>query len=47
VSGMWIFVGTSSTFCLSEIRLGMRLRPHGKVDGLCGLVLGFHNHKEE
>jgi hypothetical protein len=27
--------------------LGMRLGPHGLVDGLCGLVLGFHTHKEE
>jgi hypothetical protein len=42
-----IFVGTSSAFCFSEIDLGMRLRPHGQVDGFCGLVLGFHTHKEE
>jgi hypothetical protein len=42
-----IFVGTISTFYFSEIGLGMRLGPHGQADGLCGLVLGFHTHKEE
>jgi hypothetical protein len=42
-----IFVGTKSTFHFSEIGLGMRLGPHGQVDGLCGFVLGFHTHKEE
>jgi hypothetical protein len=42
-----IFVGTRLAFRFSEIGLGMRLGPHGQVDGLCGLVLGFHTHKEE
>jgi hypothetical protein len=30
-----IFVGTISTFRFNEIGLGMRLGPHGKVDGVC------------
>ena len=47
VKHVGISVGTSSAFCFSEIDLGMRLRPHGQVDGFCGLVLGFHTHKEE
>jgi hypothetical protein len=42
-----IFVGTISTFHFNENGLGMRLGPHGQVDGLCGLVLRFHTHKEE
>jgi hypothetical protein len=42
-----IFVGTRLLFCFSENALGMRLGPHGLGDGLCGLVLGFHTHKEE
>jgi hypothetical protein len=42
-----IFVGTRLAFRLSEIGLGMRLGPHGQVDGLYGFVLGFHTHKEE
>jgi hypothetical protein len=25
----------------------MRLRTHEQVDGLCGLVIGCHTHKEE
>ena len=42
-----IFVGTKLHLRFSENALGMRLGPHGLVDGLCGLVLGFHNHKKE
>jgi hypothetical protein len=42
-----IFVGTRLVFRFSEIGLGMRLGPHGQVDGLCGLMLGFHTYKEE
>jgi hypothetical protein len=42
-----IFIGTSLAFCFSENTVGMRLGPHGKSDGLCGLVLGFHTNKEE
>jgi hypothetical protein len=42
-----IFVGTSLAFRFSEIGPGMRLGPHGKVDGLCGLVWGCHTHKED
>jgi hypothetical protein len=47
VSGMWeFFVGTSLAFRLSEIDLVMRLGPHGQVNGIYGLVLGFHTDKE-
>jgi hypothetical protein len=42
-----IFVSTSFAFCFSEIGLRMRLGSHGQVDGLCGLVIGCHTHKEE
>jgi hypothetical protein len=42
-----IFVGTRLAFHFSENALGMRLGPHGQVERLCGLVLGFHTHKEE
>jgi hypothetical protein len=42
-----IFVGTRLAFRFSENTLGMTLGPHGEVDGLFGLVLGFHTHKEE
>jgi len=47
VKNVGILVGTRSSFCFSEIKLGMRSSPYGKFDGLCGLVLGFHTHKEE
>jgi hypothetical protein len=39
-----IFVGTNLAFPFSEIGLGMRIGPHGQVDGFCGLVLEFHTH---
>jgi hypothetical protein len=42
-----IFIGTKLDFCFSEINLGMRSGPYGKVDGLCGLVMGCHTHKED
>jgi hypothetical protein len=42
-----IFVGTRPTFHFNEIDLGMRLGNHGHVDGLCGLVMGCHTHKDE
>jgi hypothetical protein len=42
-----IFVGTKLHLLFSENTLGMRLGPHGLVDGIFGLVLGFHSHKEE
>jgi hypothetical protein len=32
-----IFIGTRFAFRFSEVILGMRLGPHGKVDGICGL----------
>jgi hypothetical protein len=35
-----IFVGTKLSFHFNEIGLGMRLGPHGKVDGLYGLWNG-------
>jgi hypothetical protein len=41
-----IFIGTSFDFCSSEINLEMRLGPHGKVDGLYGVVWGCHTHKK-
>jgi hypothetical protein len=47
VKHVGIFVGTHLSFRFSEIDLGMRLGSHGKVDGLCGLVMGCHTHKEE
>jgi hypothetical protein len=36
VKQVGIFVGTKLAFCFGEIGLGMRLGPHGQVDGLCG-----------
>jgi hypothetical protein len=42
-----IFVGTRLLFRFSENALGMKLGLHGLGDGLCGLVLGCHTHKEE
>jgi hypothetical protein len=42
-----IFFGTISQFVLSENTLGVELGIHGFGDGLCGIVLGFHTHKEE
>jgi hypothetical protein len=47
VRHMGIFVSTRLSFHLSKIGLGMRLGPHEKVDGICGLVMGCHTHKEE
>jgi hypothetical protein len=40
-----IFVSTSFSFCFIKIGLKMRLGPHGKDDGSCGIVIGFHAHK--
>jgi hypothetical protein len=37
VKHVGIFVGTRLAFRFSEVSLGMRLGPHGKVDGICGL----------
>jgi hypothetical protein len=47
VQNVGIVVGTRLAFRFSEIDLGMRLGPHGKVDWLCGLVWGCHTHKED
>jgi len=47
VRNVGIFVGTILAFHFSEIGLEMRLGPHGKVDGIFGLVWGSHTHKEE
>jgi hypothetical protein len=41
------FIGTKLAFRFIKIDLEMRLGPHGKGDGLCGLVMGFHTHKRE
>ena len=35
-------VGTKLDFYFNEIFLGMRPGPHGKVDGIFGLVMGCH-----
>ena len=42
-----IFIETTLAFCFSEISPKMRLRPHGKVDGICGLISWCHTHKED
>jgi hypothetical protein len=42
-----IFIDTRLHLSFSKNTLGMRLGLHGFVDGLCGLVLGCHFHKEE
>jgi hypothetical protein len=42
-----IFFGTGLDFHFSEVIPGMRLGPHGKVNGLCGLVMGCHTHNLE
>jgi hypothetical protein len=47
VRNVGIFVDTSLSFCFSEISPKMRLGPHGKVDGICGLVWWCHTHKED
>jgi hypothetical protein len=47
VKHVGIFIGTKLALCFNEIVLEMRLGPHGKVDGFCGLVMGCHTHKEE
>jgi hypothetical protein len=46
VRDVGIFIGTRLAFCFSEIDPRMRLGPQGKVDGLCGLVMGCPTHKE-
>jgi hypothetical protein len=48
VSGMWeSLLAPRLLFRFSENALGMKLGLHGLGDGLCGLVLGCHTHKEE
>jgi hypothetical protein len=42
-----IFIGTILSFRFNEIFLRMRLGPHGKVYGLCWIVMGCHTHKDE
>jgi len=39
-------VGTISHFLFGEIPLGFEWGIHGFDDGICGLVLGPHTHKE-
>jgi hypothetical protein len=41
-----IFVVTILSFHFGENPLGFERRIHGFGDGLCGLVLGLHTHKE-
>jgi hypothetical protein len=48
VSCMWEYsLAPYQPFVSVKSTLEMRLGPHGKVDGLCGLVMGCHTHKEE
>jgi hypothetical protein len=42
-----IFVETKLSIHFIKIILEMRLGPHGKVDGVFGLVLRYHTHKED
>ena len=41
-----IVVGTTSHFQFGENPLGFEWGIHGFDDGICGLVLGLHTHKE-
>jgi hypothetical protein len=41
-----IVMGTTSHFQFGENSLGFEWGLHGFGDGLCGLVLGLHTHKE-
>jgi hypothetical protein len=47
VGHVGIFVGTTLDFCLVKTPLDWSLGLHGLVDGIWGLVLGCHTHKEE
>jgi hypothetical protein len=47
IKNVRIFFGTILAFYFSEIILELRVGPHGKVDRIYGLVLGFHMHKED
>jgi hypothetical protein len=46
VGNVGIIVGTTSHFHFGENPLGFEWGLHGFGDGLCGLVLGLHTHKE-
>jgi hypothetical protein len=41
-----IIVGTTSHFQFGENPSGFEWEIHGFGDGICGLVLGIHTHKE-
>jgi hypothetical protein len=45
VSGMWEYsLAPDCTFVLVKIPFDWSLGLHGIVDGIWGLVLGFHTH---
>jgi hypothetical protein len=46
VGHVGIIMGTTSHFQFGENPLGFEWGIHGFGDGLCGLVLGLHTHKE-
>ena len=41
-----IVMGTTSHFQFGENPIGFEWGLHGFDDGICGLVLGLHTHKE-
>jgi len=47
VGHVGIFVGTGLHFRFGKNSFGFVLGLHGFDDGICGLVLGLHTHKEE
>jgi hypothetical protein len=46
VGNVGIVMGTTSNFLFGENPLGFEWGIHGLGDGICGLVLGLHTHKE-
>ena len=46
VGHVGMIVATTSHFSFVEKPLGFELGIHGFGDGICGIVLGLHTHKE-
>jgi hypothetical protein len=46
VANMRIIMGTITNFQFGEKTLGFEWGIYGFDDGTCGLLLGFHTHKE-
>ena len=46
VGNVGIVMGTTSNFLFGENPLVFEWGLHGFDDGICGLVLGLHTHKE-